>query len=217
MAIRKRGRAQAPNKQYVAKVRKLQRAGLLKNIDVRKKPTPGVFAQFTKHKDILSGRVAPLRASSRTKAKEIRSKLGVKGTGTYVYIPREKGERVTITKAGKIKSKRTRYGQTIEKEIGGKIEPPKPGEKFYYTLPYRKRGLTGLARHTFASFDEMLFYLTRYEINFEDIEDYIEVEKVHDGSAKDQTLHTKYVKERRKAYRNYQKKYARKRRRKSKR
>lgn len=165
------------------KIRKLQRAGILSpKIDPTKKPSKYVLAKFSKYRGVLSGRQAAISVSSSPKASELRNKIGEGGERKIVIVPREKGETFSVIRGDKIRSHRTQYGQKIEKTIGDKFSAPKAGERVYYTLPRRKRGMGLLKRRTFASFDEMLFYLTKYEVEFEDIEDYIEVERVKDGS-----------------------------------
>lgn len=184
---------------YRFKVARLQKAGLLKNVDPSKKPTSAVFAQFSKHKDILTGQAAIVKAPSKAKARELRKKLGVKGSGDTLIIPREKGERFRVTRKGEIKSTRHVYGQTVHKTIGTRVSVPKAGGKAYYTLPRRKRGQGYLKRTTFSSFDELLFYLNKYEIDFEDVEDYIEVEEFKTGGRRDKQMAAKIAGERQKA------------------
>lgn len=164
------------------KIRKLQRAGLLSDkVNPNAKPSDYVLSQLYKHRGIISGRQAAVRLSSSAKAGELRAKVGEGGRGRIVIVPREKGEKFKVID-DVITSTRKQYGQTIQKTVGDKFTPPRAGEKVYYTIPRRKRGLGSLKRHTFSSFDEMLFYLQKYEIDFEDIEDYIEVEKFKEGS-----------------------------------
>lgn len=164
------------------KIVKLQKAGLLSSkINPDARPSKFILSKFDKYKGVLSGRQAAVKISSSAKAKELRGRLGEGGQGKIVIVPREKGEKFRVV-GDTIKSTRVQYGQRIEKTIGDKFTAPKAGEKIYYTIPRRKRGLGQLRRHTFASFDELLFYLSKYEIEFDDIEDYIEVERFADGS-----------------------------------
>lgn len=175
------------------KIRKLQSAGLIsKNINPNKKPSTLTLNKFHKYREVLSGKKAAFRVSTAAKAKELRDKIGEGGIGRTVIVPREKGEKFHVGKDDKITSTRNQYGQKIHKVVGDKFAPPKPGERVYYTLPRRKRGLGQLKRRTFASFDEMLFYLTKYEIEFEDIEDYIETERVKEGSRTQKRVQQEY-------------------------
>ncbi len=165
------------------KIRKLQRAGLLsKSIDLNARPSDYVLSQLYKYREVISGKQAAVKVSSSAKASALRHKIGAGGRGTVVIIPRERGERFRVTKGDEIKSTRKAYGQTIDKTIGDKFSPPRPGEKIYYTIPKRTRGAGQLKRRTFASFNELIFYLQSYDINFEDMEDYIEVERFKEGS-----------------------------------
>jgi len=172
----------------------LQRAGLLsQNINVNRKPSKYVLSQFYKYKSVISGKQAAIQLPKASDAAELRRRIGEGGRGRIVIVPREKGERFRVTKTGEIKSTRQAYGQRIEKTIGDKFTPPKPGEKLYYTIPRRKRGLGSLKRHTFSSFDEMLFYLSKYEIEFDDIEKYIEVERFAEGSRRQRQHQKEYA------------------------
>ena len=175
------------------KIKKLQRAGLISaKIDPYKKPSTITLNKISKYRSVISGKQAAVRLSSSKKAAELRKRIGEGGAGRVVIVSREKGEKFTVTKKDEIHSTRNQYGQKIHKTIGDKFSPPKAGEKVYYTLPRRKRGLGQLKRRTFASFDELLFYLTKYEVNFDEIEDYIEVEKFKDGSRKQKQVQREY-------------------------
>jgi hypothetical protein len=192
------------------KVQKLQRAGLISSkIDPNSKPSKQTLAKLYKYRSVISGKEAAVRLDTAKSAKEFRDRIGQGGAGRVVIIPREKGEKFKV-KDGQIVSTRTQYGQKIEKTIGDKFSAPRPGEKVYYTLPSRKRGLGSLKRRTFASFDEMLFYLTTYEINFEDIEDYIEVERTKPGSTLDKRVRSEYLTARNKLRKKRKKKRAKK-------
>lgn len=195
---------------YLRKVRKLQRAGLLGKVNQRRRGTPYIYGLFTKYRDVLTGRAAAIKAPSQDDARELENRLGVKRHGRVVLIPREAGEKVRITKEGEIKSTRKRYGQTIRKTIGAPVAPPDDDVKRYYTIPHRKRGTARLKRHTFASFDELLFYLSKYEIEFEDIEDYIEVEEVAKGSDKQRSKDKKIARERKAGVKRAKRRRARK-------
>lgn len=194
MAKLTKSRKQRQRLATARKIKKLQKSGLISsNINPYKKPSQITLNKLSKYKGVISGKQEAVRVSSAKKAKEYRDRIGEGGSGRTVIVPREKGERFRVTKGDKITSTRKQYGQTIHKTIGDKFTPPKAGERAYYTLPTRKRGLGKLKRKTFASFDEMLFYLNQYEINFEDIEDYIEVEKTREGSALDRRVRREYT------------------------
>jgi hypothetical protein len=178
------------------KIRKLQRAGLLSpKINPNRKPSKYILSKFYTYRSVISGRAAAVTVSTTKKAASLRNKIGEGGAGRVVIVPREKGERFRVVK-DVIKSTRKQYGQTIEKTVGDRFTAPKSGEKVYYTLPKRRRGTKNLKRQTFASFDEMLFYLSKYDISFEDIEDYIEVEKFKEGSTGQKKLSHRIYEER---------------------
>lgn len=178
------------------KIRKLQRAGLLsEKINANKKPSQFVKAKLYKYRRVISGKDAAVRVSSGVKARDYRKRIGAGGEGRTVVVPREKGERYRVTKKDEIKSTRKVRGETISKTIGTEVRKPVGAEKLYYTIPKRTRGVGELKRRTFASYDELQFYLEKYEIDFDDIQDYIEVERRTDSAR------AKYLREREKAYR----------------
>jgi hypothetical protein len=163
-------------------VRRLVKAGLLEPSQTKDKAK--IRRTIIKYNDLLSGKATALKTNTKQQAAKLRGKLGLRGTSKTIVVPRHKGEKLKITKDAKIVGTREQYGQTVHREVGKfKFDQtPKPGEKLYYTIPTRKRGAGKLKRHTFSSFDEMLFYLEKYEIDFEDIEDFIEVEHFKVGS-----------------------------------
>lgn len=197
---------QAQRSQYKKNVQKLQRAGLIGDVDFRKKPSPATIKKIQRHRDILSGKATVVQVPDVKTAQRLRKTLGLKGSGKTLIVPKEKGERYSFQKStGEIVSRRKGYnpGETIKKTLGDKFKVrPKDG-KLYYTIPERTRGAGRLKRQTFASFDEMLYYLSKYEINFSDIEDRIEVEEIEKNSAKDKRLSKQIGGERAKAVARY--------------
>jgi hypothetical protein len=189
------------HKQYIEKVERLQKAGLIGKVDKRKHASPEIQKQISKYSGYLSGKESAVEAPDAKTARALRRKFGFKGKGKTVIIPREKGERFTISKKGELSSVRPNpleKGTRLKKVFGEKtISPPQANERLYYTLPERRRGGTRIRRVTFASFDEMLFFLNNYDINFEDVEDYIEIEKVVIGSSRDKGLREAVNKEHR--------------------
>lgn len=205
-----KSRRYSPHAIYVRKARKLQSKGLLGDVDLSKRNDPKVLRAFDKYKDVLSGKSAAVKAPTKSKGAELRKKLGAGGRGQTVIIPKEsKSEKITYSKKeGAIVSKRPGYneGETIKKTLGEKYKARPKNAKAYYTLRERTRGVGKLKRRTFSSFDEMLFYLSKYEINFEDIEDFIEVEEVSKGGRKDKQLSKKIADDRAAYYRRKKRK-----------
>ena len=200
---------------YRSNVKKLQRAGLLGPVDFRKKASPGIIRKLEKYKSVIVGKAATVKAPDQSTAARLRKTLGLKGSGKTIVIPKEKGERYDFQKStGEIVSRRRGYneGETIKKTLS-KNFPARPAEhsnkRLYYTIPERTRGAGRLKRKTFSSFNEMLYYLSKYEVSFEDIEDRIEVEEITLDSRVDKTRQKKIHDEREKA----RKRYARKKRR----
>jgi hypothetical protein len=176
---------------YKKNVKKLQRAGLLGDVDLRKKPTAAITRRMDKYHAVLVGKSAVVQAPDLATARRLRKTLGLSGSGKTVVIPREKGERYALKKTtGEIVSTRKGYnkGETIKKTLakGFPAKPP-PGssKRLYYTIPQRTRGAGKLKRKTFGSFDEMLYYISKYDVRFEDIEDRIEIEEIEKHGATD--------------------------------
>lgn len=186
----KRVRRKTQHDIFVSNVKKLQRAGLVGKVDYRKKATPALIRKIEKYRPLLRGKATAVQAPSREEAARLRKTLGLKGSGKTLVIPKEKGERYRYQEStGEITSTRKGYqeGEVIKKTLGkGFPAPPEKGsgKRLYYTIPERTRGAGRLKRKTFGSFDEMLFYLSKYDVDFEDIEDRIEIEEVRRDRAK---------------------------------
>jgi hypothetical protein len=189
--------------QYKRDIKKLQDAGLIGKVDLRKHATPAVKRTLDRYRSFLLGKESAVQAHTIKEARQLRRKFGLKGSGKTIVIPREKGERFNVTSKGEITSTRPNPAnpdEKIKKTIGKTGAKRTGNEKAYYTLPERQRGLGRVKRHTFASFDEMLYYLNAYDISFDDIEDFIEIEEVLPTSRRAKTLDKKIAEERHAAY-----------------
>lgn len=189
-----------PHQIYVRKVRKLQSKGLIGDVDLRKKPSPAIHKQLEKYRDVLTGKATAVKVPDRARARELRSDLNARGRGNVVVVPKEsKTERITYSRReGKIIGKRPGYrdGETIKRTYGERLKARPVNAKAYYILPERRRGLGKLKRKVFASFDELLYYLNSYDINFEDVEDIIEIEEVERNSVADEKIKARISRER---------------------
>lgn len=207
-----RKRSNQARKEYRAKIKKLQDAGLIGKVDTRKHADKSTTKTLDKYRGFLAGKESAVRAPDLKTARDLRRKFGFKGKGKTVIIPREKGERFSISKKGELSSTRpnpVEPGTRLKKKFGERITaPPTSNERLYYTIPQRRRGGVTLRRATFATFDEMLFFLNAYDINFEDIEDYIEIEKVTRGGSRDVDLKSRVAAEHRRASRKARKRRA---------
>lgn len=211
----KRVRRKNQRQTYFSNIKKLQRAGLIGDVDLRKKATPATIRKIEKYRSYLHGKAQAVRAPDKATAARLRKTLGLKGSGKTIIVPKEKGERFTFQKStNEIVSTRKGYveGETIKKTLS-KGFPAKPeegsGKRLYYTIPERTRGAGKLKRKTFGSFDEMLYYLGKYDVNFEDIEDRIEIEEVRTGSRKDKVRQKKIHDDRAAASKRLKRKRAR--------
>jgi hypothetical protein len=194
---------------YKKNVHKLQRAGLIGDVDFRKKPSPAIIRRLDKYKAVLIGKSAVVQAPDLATARRLRKTLGLSGSGKTVVIPKEKGERYAFQKStGEITSTRKGYneGEKIKKTLSKNFPskpPPGSNERLYYTIPARTRGAGRLKRKTFSSFDEMLYYISKYDVRFEDIEDRIEIEEISKGGSTDKARQTKIHDEREAAAARY--------------
>lgn len=178
-------REQASQARYRANVARLQKAGLLDKVNTKIKRDPKAQRAIIRYRDYLAGKQSAIKTEH---AKDLAKKFGFKKRGNVVLIPRVKHERITVTKkTGEVV---TRYPnpldktKTVKRVYGQKgLTPPKPGEKLYYTIRERARGLGRLKRRTFSSFDDLLEYLKAYDYNWDDVEPYIETESVSGGQA----------------------------------
>jgi len=178
---------------YRSNIKKLQRAGLIGKIDFRKKATPATIRKLEKYRAVMVGKASAVKAQDQKTAARLRKTLGLKGSGKTIIVPREKHERYEFQKStGEIISTRPGYnkGEKIKKTLS-KSFPAQPeagsNKRLYYTIPARTRGAGRLKRKTFSTFDEMLYYISKYDVSFEDIEDRIEIEEISRGSRTDKT------------------------------
>lgn len=203
MAVRKRFAAKTQRDIHNKNVEKLKRAGLISGNLSKEAET----RRIQKYRGLLNGKETAVQAPDIKTAQRLRKTLGLKGSGKTIIVPKEKGERFRYQKStGEITSTRRGYneGETIKKTLGPKnIERPAENRHLYYTIPERTRGAGKLKRRTFANFNEFIYYLHSYDINFEDIEDRLEIEEVTRGSRKDKRLHKQITEERAKAARKY--------------
>lgn len=193
-------------------VEKLQRAGLIGEVDFRKKATPAIIRRIEKYKSVIAGNAAAVQAPDLATARRLRKTLGLKGTGKTLVIPKEKGERYRYQKStGEIVSERKGYnpGEKIKKTLSQSFPsqpPPGSNKRLYYTIPERTRGAGKLKRRTFGTFDEMLYYISKYDVRFEDIEDRIEIEEITRGGDVDTRRQEKIHSERAAAVARYKRK-----------
>ena len=145
-------------------------------------------------------------------ARRLRKTLGLKGSGKTIVIPKEKGERYAFRKStSEIVSTRKGYNQgeiirkTLSKGFSSQPEPSS-NKRLYYTIPERTRGAGRLKRKTFGSFNEMLYYISKYDVRFEDIEDRIEIEEITRGGRTDKRRQKIIHEERAKAVARYKRK-----------
>jgi hypothetical protein len=198
----KRNSRTAQRSIFKKNVEKLQRAGLIGDVDFRKKATPAIIRRIEKYKSVIAGHAAAVQAPDLATARRLRKTLGLQGTGKTVVIPKEKGERYKYQKStGEIVSERKGYnpGEKIKKTISKQFPskpPPGSDKRLYYTIPERTRGAGKLKRRTFGTFDEMLYYMSKYDVRFEDIEDHIEIEEIQKGGRSDKQRQTKIHDER---------------------
>lgn len=183
-----KSRARASQDRYRRNAERLQRAGLLDKFNKRLKRDPKAVRAIIRYDDFLKGKVSAVKTKTPKEAREVATKFGFKKRGDVVLVPREKHERITINRKGEVVSRRPNprdKTQTITRKLGEPVEAPKKGERIYYTIRERRRGLGKIKRTTFAKFDDLLEYLNAYEINWDDVAPYFETEYVSDRKARE--------------------------------
>jgi hypothetical protein len=202
-----------------ANILKLQKAGLIGEVDFRKKATPATIRKLEKYRAVLVGKAAAVQAPDLATARRLRKTLGLKGSGKTIIVPREKGERYRVEKStGDIVSTRKGYGEgeIIHKRLSKNfpVEPrPESDKRYYYTIPEKTPGAAKLKRTTFGSQNELLFYLSKYGVSFEDMQDYLEVEQIRRGGRADKRRQKTIYEERQKAKRRFKRRKPKKRKR----
>jgi len=208
MPAKDKARARASQSRYKKNIVRLQRAGLLDKVNLRLKRDPKAQRAIIKYRQYLLGHVAAVKTDH---AKDVAKKFGYAKRGNTVMIPRAKHERISVNKSGEIVSKYPNpldKNKTITRKTGAKLRAPKAGEKVYYTIRERRRGLGTLKRTTFAKFDDLLEYLAAYDIDWDNVEPFFETEIVSGGDAKqyDETI----AKERRAGHKRWERRRRRK-------
>lgn len=173
---------------YRKNIAKLQKAGLLGKVNLRLAHDPKARRAIIKYQSYLSGKSAAVKAPSGDVARKLSTDLSLKRRGNVLLVPKERHEtKFRVTKSGELKSSRPNPaapGEKITRSIGKRNRPPKEGERTYYTIRERRRGLGTIKRTTFAKFDDLLEYLNAYNLNFDDIEQYIETETISEHGRK---------------------------------
>jgi hypothetical protein len=177
MAKSKRSATQA--KKQKQSLRKLRDLGLISpKTDLRKAPSKRAISAIRKFQDVLSRKaviVKPRDPKSYT--------AGFRVVGDKVIIPRAKGEKIKLSKTGKITKTTKRGNKTITRTI--KIEQvnkiTRPSNKaIVFRVPFKKRGTTEIEYRTFT-YDGLKTFFAEYLRNinqFDDWAQFIEEESV---------------------------------------
>lgn len=154
-----------------AQVARLRGLGLVKK--GQGKTAKSRIALRKKYKDVLAGRATAVKVP-KAEAKRFRKKFQTKEN--IVIVPRQKGERVSVDKSGRITTTRMVAGQRVRRIIyaGGKMPKPRPGKKFMYAVPFANGG-----RVRFDSMQALAEFMSPYEQKtFGNWREYVEIEEV---------------------------------------
>jgi hypothetical protein len=179
-----RSKAQAGRDKKALKT--LVKTGLYKGkIDLRRAPTSYQKRLIKSYSDVIAGKAAVVRPKD---PKAYRDLYRVKGDA--VIVPRNKGERIGLSKRGRItRAVKTRSGRErrvilpISKPDAQRGLPPRPptGEAYIYYLPFRRGSGAGqtVQWHRFT-YTGLVEFFKRYDIEDEAKEDwlsYVEIEE----------------------------------------
>jgi hypothetical protein len=169
----------------------LKKSGLYTGkLDFRRAPTPYQKGQIRKYADVIAGKAAVVRPRDPGSYRE---HFAVKGDA--VIVPRGKGEKIGLSKTGKItRTRRTRSGaqkRTIVPLRARKIKPgerriglpqPAPGKALVFYLPFRRGSgagqVTQWKRYTHSN---LIAFLHEYDLSPEIMSDwlrYVEIEEL---------------------------------------
>ncbi len=177
-----RTKSQAKKDRRALKI--LRSAGLIHKADLRRPPTPAAKRAIRKYKNVIEGRAKVVRPKNPRTYKNV-----FKVAGKNVIVPKGKGQRIGIDKAGKItikrmlgkgKKKRTSSGRMTPAK---KVRRPKAGERVAYAIPFNSGGRVTWFR--FATYDALKKFLAEYESKYrrgyKHADDYILVEHLRSG------------------------------------
>jgi hypothetical protein len=169
----------------------LQKTGLYTGkIDFRRAPTPYQKSQIRKFSDVIAGKAAVVRPQD---PKAYRDTFRTKGDA--VIIPRDKGEKIGLSKTGKItRTRKTRTGKQKRTIIPSvrpkKIKPgakprglpaPAPGKAMVFYLPFRRgRGKGQTTQWIRFSYDGLKRFLHEYDLTPEQMSDWLRYVEIED-------------------------------------
>jgi hypothetical protein len=155
-------------------------------IDLRKAPTPYQKGQIRKFADVIAGKASVVRPKNPS---AYRGKFVTKGD--KVIVPRAKGERIGLSKTGKItRTRKTPRGPRKATVIpvgppkpGRGIPPaPPPGKALVYYLPFRRgRGKGQTTQWMRFTYDKLVNFFLEYDLDDEQTRDwlrYLEIEEM---------------------------------------
>lgn len=183
MASHNRSRSKTQVVRDKRQLRKLRDSGLFKGrIDLRKASSKSAKRAIIKFGDVLSGKAAAVRPAN---PKDYSDRFEV--IGKTVIIPKRKGEKIGISKTGKITRIRKVGKRTVKSTITS-VKPergiprPSPGKQVVYRVPFKRgRGPEQVVDWRRFSYDGLIKFFSEYLTDmskFDDWAKFIEVEEL---------------------------------------
>jgi hypothetical protein len=192
-----RSKAQAARDKKALKT--LKASGLYSGkTDLRRSPTPYQKSQIRRFADVITGKATVVRPKSPS---AYRGKFDVKGD--KVIVPRAKGERIGLSKTGKItRTRKTPRGPRKATIIpvgppkpGRGIPPaPPPGKALVYYLPFRRGSGKGQTTQWMRfSYDKLVNFFIEYDLDDEQTADWLRYLEIEEMSAEYERELDRYI------------------------
>lgn len=134
-------------------IKKLRELGIIK-ADLRKAPTRATKAALKKYADVLAGKAVLVRPKNPASYKKI-----FRVFGKTVIVPRRKGEKITVNKAGEIQGVRKvgkrKVRSTFKHVLVPEKSQPKWKPRVVYALPVQRGGSGTVEWYRWKSWDQM--------------------------------------------------------------
>lgn len=164
-------------------LRKLRDLGIIKRVDLRKLPTRKQRRLIRKYDAVVKGRAVVLKPKNPKSYRNV-----FKVSGKNVIVPRAKGDRWRLNKAGKITRSRKTAGRssTATMEPASNVRRPSKGKapRVAYAIPFGRSG-GGVEWYRFPTYDALKKFLAEYESKYrrkyKNADDYILVEELQRG------------------------------------
>ncbi len=173
-------RTKAQAKSDKRAVRKLRELGIIKRADLRRPPTAAQKRTIRKYADVVSGRAKVVRPKNPSSYKKL-----FRVAGKNVIVPKRKGERVSVNRAGEIVRKRKVGGRKSRGTFKHAPRPeefrPRKGHRVVYALPVN-RGGGEIEWYRYASWDKLVADMQTGSLKgYRNFTDYVVEEELEPG------------------------------------